>query len=258
MYIIIPRKLILFLVYICGIGIFSMEYVLAQENAEQIIEEGLSADIDLNFRIKTGNVDVMDTGSNFRFEYKNRKNLTFFVWNMQYAIKENNKFMNRGFAHIRYNRITKKVIWEFYVQQSFNEFIRLTSRTLAGVGGKFILWEGEKPIIHFGSSYMVEREHIDISSGSIEKPITVNQRLSNYLAFNWNPSNRVDLVNSIDFQPRIDRFSDIRILNTFVLKMGFTSRLSTKMIITFGYDSNPPDKIGRSDFEISNTLGVSF
>ncbi len=257
------HRLILFLVCICSIGIFSTAHGLAQVNTEQMrggsSDQGLSGDIDLNFRIKTGNVDVVDTGSSLRFEYQGGKNRTFLVTNIQYATKESDPFINRGFTHIRYNRTAATtVIWELYTQHQFNEFIRLFSRTLVGAGGRFVLREEEQSTIYLGSSYMVEREHIDVASGSIDKSVTWTHRWSNYCVVNWRSSGRAVLVNSLYVQPRIDGFDDLRILNEFELKTALTSRLSTTLQMSIRYDGNPPSEVEKTDLEIRNTLGISF
>ena len=127
------------------------------------------------------------SGLNIRVE----KNRTFLVTNIQYATKESDPFINRGFTHIRYNRTAATtVIWELYTQHQFNEFIRLFSRTLVGAGGRFVLREEEQSTIYLGSSYMVEREHIDVASGSIDKSVTWTHRWSNYCVVNWRSSGR--------------------------------------------------------------------
>ena len=243
--------------------IFGVAPVFSQVNTEQMrsksAEEGFSGYFDLNLRLKTGNIEIFDTGGGLRLEHQSGSYLTFLVTNIQYAAKKSDPFINRGFTHIRSNRtVSPRLKWEVYSQHEFNEFFRLFSRALLGTGGRFAIHESTRSAFYYGSSYMLEREHIDVIPGSKEKSKTWSHRWSNYIVMNWQASGEAALVNSLYIQPRFNGFDDVRILNEFELRTALTTRLSTTLQISIRYDSEPPVRVKNTDAEIRNSLRLVF
>lgn len=85
--------------------IFSTASLLPQVNIEKNRnlgeDEKFAGSVDFNLQVKSGNVDVLDAGTGIGFQYDAGRNFLFLISNAQYATKNSNTFINRGFAHLR-------------------------------------------------------------------------------------------------------------------------------------------------------------
>ncbi|MFC1554241.1 DUF481 domain-containing protein [candidate division KSB1 bacterium] len=237
--------------------------VFAQVNTERMRleseKEGLYFTLDFNLRLKTGNVDIFDSGTGIRIDKLSEDHVTFFVTNIQYASKKSKPYINKGFSHLRYNyRLNDFIKWELFAQHEFNEFTRLFSRTLTGTGFRFSLLNHTKLNINYGSTFMLEHEHLDITGGSDEPNRVRAYRWSNYLVTGINLSDNSNIMNSVYFQPRLDNFSDLRVLNEFVLLSGITDKVQLTVRLNIRYDSKPVIGIKKLDTELLNGVRLLF
>ncbi|MFC1563290.1 DUF481 domain-containing protein [candidate division KSB1 bacterium] len=237
--------------------------VSAQVNTERMrlerVENGFSGRISINFSLKSGNVEVFETGSGLRLQLDADKQRAFVVGNLNFAKNRSVKLINRGFAHLRYNYLFRKSTrLEYFAQLEFNEFTRLFNRKLMGAGIKFDLYSGNDKGIYYGSSVMYESEHIDILKDSQDVSRTNRFRWSNYLVIKWDSGNGSALVNSIYIQPVFDEFNDIRILDEFDLQAGITSSLALVLSLRFRYDNLPPSGVKKADLEFMNSISYTF
>lgn len=238
-------------------GVYSQVNVEAMRNSQRT--DGLHGMLEMNLRINSGNIEIFDIGSGLRLEYNKRNHAIMLVTNAQYATEKSARFINRGFAHIRYNlNLRNNFIWELFTQNEFNEFTRLFSRALAGTGARFVLLENEKEGIYFGTSYMVEREHLDIASGSSEKSKIWSNRWSNYLVFKFSWEGGASLVNTIYSQSNMSAFDDVRFLNDLTVITELTGRLRLTVTAHIKYDSRPPHGVKKTDIEFRNGLMYTF
>ncbi|MCH8286102.1 DUF481 domain-containing protein [candidate division KSB1 bacterium] len=242
---------------------FLISCLKSQVNVEAMrgmtTNSGLKGEFDFNLRLIAGNVEIFDLGSGIRLEYQKGSNLGFIVSNVQYATKKSEQFINRGFTHIRYNYSARRnAVWELYSQYEFNEFIKLFSRILIGTGGRFTLREFERSTVILGTSYMLERENLDIKPGNDDKPLMWAHRWSNYVVVKFVSENRFSFLNTIYLQPKIDKFDDIRILNDMTIESDLTGRLKLTVSLHFRYDSFPPSGVKKTDFELRNGFKVLF
>jgi len=235
----------------------------AQVNTERMRigsdHKGLSGFFDINLRVKSGNVEIFDTGSGLRLGYSGNRFMTFIVSNIQYATKKSKTFINRGFTHIRYNRnFHPRCTFEVFTQYEFNEFIRLLSRTLVGTGARIPLLKRDQFTLFYGSTYMHEWEHLNVRAGSGDIAKSSINRWSNYLVTNWQSKHDAAFVNTVYIQPRFDDFNDIRILNEMALQAKVSSWLSITLTFNLRFDSKPPSGVKKTDIELKNSLRLSF
>ncbi len=235
---------------------------LSQVNTEKMRVEkddnGFTGRINISLKYRSGNVDLIDTGSGLRLQFKKNKHTSFVVNNIQFAENKSLKLINKGFSHIRYNyAISKDIRWEIFNQYEFNEFTRLFNRRLLGTGIRKNMISDTNINLVLGSSFMFEYEHLDLPGNSVHKRKSNDIRWSNYFITNWSNKNAA-LVNSVYFQPVVNSFDDYRILDEFELQTVIKGDFSLSLSISLRYDSKPPDNVKSTDLGIFNGLTYSF
>lgn len=257
----------------------------AQVNTEKLRkanrEEGFSGHVDASFALRRGNVNLLRIGSGFRVQYEtlhdkdgdgNRasKDLVFIVGDLTFGEKIksgiSDRFINNGFAATRWTRMWHpRVGSEVFAQAQFNEFIRLKSRGLGGLGVRAVVVESKVADVYVGSGYMLEYERLDVPAGCGDDATAdctedANHRWTNYLAFSIKLlDGKLTLQNTAYAQPRFDRFSDYRLLSEGALTVSVNSLFSLGIALNLRYDSEPPtDDLERLDLEVKNVFKFSF
>ncbi len=161
---------------------------------------------------------------------------------------------NEWYLHLRYTRMQwKHVGADFYVQQQFDEFHRLISRTLLGTGIRGVVFNNKRVGLWFGSGYMAEAETRNLPELS-EEPVDVqNHRWSNYATLSWHiVPDHLHLSNTVYYQPRFDDFNDIQALGEGKVNVPVSDRISLGLSWVLRYDSMPPADVEPLDVK---TLG---
>ena len=165
---------------------------------------------------------------------------------------------NEWYLHLRYTRMQWKNLGaDFYVQQQFDEFHRLISRTLVGTGLRGVVFNNKTIGLWFGSGYMAEAETRSLPELS-EEPVDVqNHRWSNYLTLNWQIiPERLHFSNTAYYQPRFDDFNDIQALNEGKLNVPMSDKISVGASWIVRYDSMPPADVQPMDVKILGFVNV--
>ena len=148
---------------------------------------------------------------------------------------------NSGLVHLRYGRdATEWLRPEVFTGVSYDEFLYLERRWIAGGGPRFTLAEGESGRAHFGASWMWEREASN-PQVVLEPPTRTVQRLSTYLSGSAPVSGEVTVRAALYFQPAFRDLSDHRVLSDVLLSVDVAERWETGVEFETRYDSDPPD-----------------
>lgn len=261
-------------------GLILTSLLSAQVNTEAMRKEdltpGLHTTLGADLGYIAGNSNLLQVRSNLRFDYLSGGNHFFLVIEYQQGRKDERRFINKGFAHLRGMKalgrsttgeaLTPRLHVEGFLQREFNEFIDLEDRQLAG-GGLRIRWhqrqgtaETPPPLqLNTGVGFMWEREQIDTTSPETnDKPVTDIIRSTNYLVVRWNIDNRLALFSTTYYQFDLRRLSDYRVLWEGRLNFTITKRLSLTVNLNLRYDSEPPRGIKPLDLEITNGISYSF
>lgn len=208
-----------------------------------------------------GNSSLLTYKTNARLDHRTTFGHTFVVGQFQQGRKDEQVFINKGFLHLRGVRhLRADLAMEGFVQQEFNEFINLGSRSLLGGG---IRWErvragdstGAGWKINLGLGAMWEREE---QTGQDEGLVQL-LRSTNYLVLRWSPDERLTMSSTTYFQVDIDNFSDYRILWDGGLQVALSHRLALNVKVDLRYDSDPPSDVEKSyDMELTNGISYSF
>jgi hypothetical protein len=256
----------------------------AQVNTEKLRkaarQPGFGGNLTASGALRKGNTDNFRLTGGFRIQYETLKprssttakaqtqDLVFVVGNLVFADKASDdareRFINRGFAHVRWSRWwTERVATEVFAQVQYNEFIRLLSRTLGGVGARVTLLESTTADAYVGTGYMFEREALDIPDGRRPETECVTcqfHRWTTYVALSVKLiEDRLGLINTLYVQPRFDDFSDYRLFSDGSLTISANDLISLSIGLLVRYDSRPPlDDVDALDITVKNTLKLSF
>ena len=164
----------------------------------------------------------------------------------------------KWFAHVRHNlQINPDLWWEEYGQLESDRFRRVRLRELVGTGPRMRAIHHEVFELFFGSSYMIENSQLDSIDADPEGQGTF-ERWSNYVAATFNPDERI-VISTVNYvQPRIDRFSDYKILSVSGVDFKITKRLHSRVDATARYESRAPSDVRQVDLELKSSLEIVF
>lgn len=258
-------------IFTLACGVLTPAVAGAQVNSERIrvgkIEDGFHASIDGALTVKAGNVDYVSLTAATRVEYKKGIHTPFVVGNVAFAENAGETIISNGFAHLRWTAMWhERVGSEIFLQLQFNKFTALQLRQLVGAGARFVLYDGERFEAFAGTGYMIEHERLDREQIGIFDPADpryhplrpINHRSTSYFSFRAQLTENTHVNNTIFFQPRVDRFSDLRLLNEVGLEVSLTEYVSLLVGAVYLYDSDPPFTIKRSDLTSINRVRVTF
>ena len=207
-----------------------------------------------------GNSNLVDLKGGLRFDYLAPGGHVFLVSQYQRGLQDTALFINKGFVHlrgVRYLRPGRAL--EGFVQQEFNEFINLRSRSLVGGGLRL---EFPSPTdstagalgLNLGIGLMWEREAL---TGEAQETVTL-LRSTNYVVLRWALDDRLALSSTAYFQVDTGSLSDYRIIWDGGLSITVYRRLALNLKVNLRYDSEPPGDIKPYDIELTNGLSYSF
>ena len=86
----------------------------------------------------------------------------------------------------------------------------------------------------------------------------VDHRLSNNVFANWIINERLQIVYTNYFQPRINDFKDFRILSRLSVSVPFFSHVEIELSKSMACDRCPPSAADNLDISLDNTLCISI
>ncbi|NND52919.1 MAG: DUF481 domain-containing protein [Flavobacteriaceae bacterium] len=205
-------------------------------------------------------------GALYKFRSKNDRNdelnnKLFFLANYNLNRSEGQDFNNKWFLHLRYNKEIPnfpskdiRIRLEGFLQTQKNDLLSINERSVLGAGIRLKLvedMEGKNSFhLYIGSAYMYEIEHTN--SLNLD---TYNHRNSSYLTANFDfGEDKLQLVNTIYYQPLFQDFQNYRLAEEFSAEMPLSHSLSFKT--TFTYFLNNKTPLG--DAEFTSHIGLGF
>ncbi|MEZ4874235.1 MAG: DUF481 domain-containing protein [Flavobacteriaceae bacterium] len=215
---------------------------------------GWSGAMNLNFELKRNTNDFVSLGSNIHLQYKMEKHLVLFKNDVSFEKIEGENFDNSLVSHFRYNyRFHERIAWEAFLQGQYNKINLINFRGLLGTGPRFKLTNSEKYKCYLGTLAMFEYEEVDDGT-----PYQRNFRGSTYFSFSLYPSDRVSLVSTTYYQPKLDAFSDYRISSETALLVTLFTNFGLQINYLFTYDAFPAIGIPKSQYKFNTGFTYSF
>lgn len=224
-------------------------------------EQGLYTKISFNLAYTDGNTNVKDLKTSFRSDYFNKGHHAFLAASLQRGEKDDERYMNRGFAHLRMMKpVTDRFTLEGFVQSEYDDFTLLEDRRLIGAGVRIAV-TGEKKKdedsylnLYVGLGMMKEREVLDLPAQTTSRI----SRSTNYLSCIWKLDERVNFSGTIYYQPRIADARDYRVLFDGGFEFDIMKQIAFNLSVNYRYDSEPPSGIEKYDLEFLNGITIKF
>lgn len=249
-------KSLFFTIFFGIIFIANAQIVNIESKRYKTDTTGWEGSIDTKFNLEKNiqRIFSIGIGSHLQYKTKNTKSLYLLLTDFNFLRAKDEKFVNGGFVHLRYNyKVNKWLRMEAFFQTQYNRITKIKHRELVGVGPRFKLTNYDDLRIYVGTLYMFEYEKL-IDNITIEK----NHRWSSYLSISMFPRDNISISTTTYFQPKFNDFSDFRISTDNKLGIGITDKLSLNINFHLAYDANPPFEIPKLTYVLQNGLEVQF
>lgn len=202
-------------------------------------------------------VQIFQAGLDAKLQYKTKSNsgLWLILGNMDMLRVKSLKYVSNGMLHIRYNfKVNDWLRWEAFGQYQDNAVTQIDHRILLGTGPRFKLVDRKSFRMYLASLMMFENEK------EITKPAVIHNdiRNSSYLSFTWLPASNLELVSTSYLQPKMDQFSDNRILNQVSFKVKATPHFSMSIKWNYLHDKFPAGKAPKTVYTFGTGLNYEL
>ncbi|HEX5555854.1 MAG TPA: DUF481 domain-containing protein [Chitinophagaceae bacterium] len=248
--------IILLFFFTCLTSFFSYGQIVNVESMRIAMDStGWAGSMGGDFTLTKNTARIFSANAYGTVQLKTKKNLYLFLGNYGFLKGDTEKFIDNAFLHFRFDHsLTSFLQWEFFVQYQNNKITKIAKRFLLGSGPRFKLPTPEKLKTFLGIDFMYEYEE------EISAPVITHRvfRNSSYLAFTYKPTAYLQLVSTTFYQPRLDQFSDFRILNQETATFTITKKLSVTLNWDFLYDAVPVADIPKDNFTFSTGFKYLF
>ena len=198
---------------------------------------------------------LLQVGSSLATQWKTKdfNSILYFIGNVNLARSQAQDFRNSWFFHLRYNQKLSE-LWriEGFLQSQNNELLSINARNLAGAGIRLKFISTLNVKAYLGNSYMYEVEESDAFNLTF-----YNHRNSSYLSLSVRlAEGKLDLTNTLYYQPLYRDFSNYRILQQLKTEVPITKKL--KFSGLFNYFLNSTTPAGNSEYSSDLSLGLTF
>jgi len=247
----------LLLIFTLGSSLFLQSQIVNIENLRKEKDSiGWSGHASLEFSIEKNRNRILAFSNQLKVQYKAKKSTLFFINDLDFKEINDATIVNNSTQHLRFSHpISKKVSYEAFLQLQTDKISEINLRALVGSGFRFSLHQSEKSNFFLGTTLMFEYED---SLEELLDDIHRDVRSSNYLSFKIHPNKNITIVSASYFQPRIDKFSDYRILSETSLIFTIAKNLKFTTSFNYLFDAFPATNAVKEEFELSNGLVYFF
>jgi hypothetical protein len=235
-------------------GIVNVQSILAAD-----ADEGFSGAVTASADWRTGNTELLVLSAAPIARLRVGKSLGIAIARGEFGKAANARIIGNTFAHLRFRReLHPRVLAEVFAQHEFDQFRRLNTRALAGLGPRVAIVDRGKLELAIGVAYMLEYEELRNDMEPDAGETDLQHRASSYLSLRYAIDERLQVVETAYAQPRLTDASDVRLLSEsqLVVKVSKTLALTTSFMIA--YDSAPPNAIEKRDTALKSSITVNF
>ena len=235
----------------------------AQVNTEALRvgdpKPGLSGTLGAGLDLKRGAVDYLELVGNGQIIYFQDIHTVLLNGSGGYGNTQGERFQSRAFGHLRWTAMWHPRLGsELFLQLEYDQFLRQQIRGLAGAGGRWRAFANETFETFFGLAYMLEREVLNIEPDNPHPRRSLNHRLTSYISLKWNPNDRVQLVQTLYVQPRLDDPIDVRMLEQADIRVAMVEQLGLKTSVTVHFDNRPPAGVPKANLALTQGVDVTW
>lgn len=246
-----------------GVVLFAVsaeaQIVNVQSRFADALPEGLHGAAEASTDWRTGSNDYLTLKGAVTAHYKNDPSLVLMLVSGEYGVASELRTLAKTLEHLRYRHHWSEH-WssEFFLQHEYDGFRRLTSRGLAGVGGRYQFVSEKRGSLALGVAGMFDFEKLTVGEFSDSGRTYDQARFSSYAIGRLLLAEGVNLVQTLYYQPKMDDFADWRLLEEASLVVQPTKRFGISVGVVIAYDSRSPESVARLDTQVKSTLGISF
>lgn len=213
------------------------------------------------FRINgaSGNTDRIVGSISTMNAYQTQKNEFLFLMNYEYGAARDVKNSNKGSSHLRYAyHFDRFPTLEQFIQVQFDEFKRLRSRTLVGLGLRESLWSQPKLTLFVGAGAFHEWERLNegVNLTSHENDWRASFYLS--LLYKLDQEDKFQGTLITYFQPQVQALEDNRLIIDHGLRVKINSFIFYNLNLILSRDTRPPMNVRRTDWVYTTGFSVEY
>ncbi len=223
-------------------------------------KDDITGQVELKLNWREGNNPLFDLGGAGSLIVKRGSLLALVLARGEYGTSRGLTLTQKSFEHVR-ARVTLDCVWrwEAFAQHEYDRFRRLSLRAVAGTGPALQIVNQDDVAVLAGAAYLYEYEELDTRKGTIDAGLRTSfHRASLYTTGHENLGSGVAIVETVYFQPRIDRPSDFRVLGELAVQSKLSTRIALKDSFTVAYDATPPDGVKTYDTALEISVIVTF
>ncbi|MFP3948406.1 MAG: DUF481 domain-containing protein [Longimicrobiales bacterium] len=221
--------------------------------------EGTSGSLSSDLIVQTGNTDFVRIGVEGRLYIVEDSTTTLMVGNGGLGFLGTSRFASSGLFH--YRKTYESFRWispEWYGQVNYDRARNLRFRTVAGGGIRSPVVRGDWGHVGAGTGLMLEDERLALPDTADHPDHTTVVRSSSYGNFRITFEGGLVITSTTYLQPRLGRFTDIRILEDLAFSSPVTERLALAVSFDLRYDSVPPDGLAALDTRLRTGLTLTY
>ena len=216
-------------------------------------------DVDLTITGTTGNSDTQKASFNSQFSWISDKSINLFIMGHQYGESKSIRNVNNSFLHYRYiHKLNDYYDWELFTQVEKNEFTRLVYRGLIGTGFRYSLARSDTHHAFLGFGAFQSKEEIAKTAGLTDDGVEEYARANIYFLSKYKIKPTLSFTNTLYYQPRLDRTSDVRALLQSSLDIKLNDQLSFRIKLDITHDSEPSQSVKETDISYMTGLVMRF
>ncbi|RKG55966.1 DUF481 domain-containing protein [Corallococcus sp. AB011P] len=235
------------------------QIVNVQALFDEKAEPGPAAAIELGGDWRTGSTELFSIRGSLVGQLRSERGVWLGVIRGEYSFASGERIVSQVLEHVRYRRwFTDVLSGEVFAQHEYNEFRRLQLRALLGAGPRFVLLNEDRLGFTFGVALMLEYERLRKDGEPDAGDRYMDPRVSSYLLGRVKLMENINLVETVYFQPRVTRPSDLRVLNETIFAVTPNPRVTVGIGFNLTYDSAPPATVPALDTQLRTTVGVKL
>lgn len=220
---------------------------------------GVSGGAELSMDWRTGSTKLVVARGLVLGQWRTAKHTVLGVVRGEYGFAQDELIVSKFLEHLRYRyRFMDWLAGETFAQHEIDAFRRLRLRALVGAGPRFTLKSTEDASLVLGTAMMLEYEQLRHDDAPDAGAETLDLRLSNYVMGRVRLMENMSLTETLYVQPRLTRFSDVRLLNETLLLVEPNKRFTFSIGFILTYDAAPPATVPPMDTQLRSGIGVKF
>ncbi len=234
--------------------------ILNTERFQLAEVDGPHLTLNLSATGRRGNTELFVADASGIAGIQRERHWTRVIFGGSYLRADETSILNNRFVQLRYSWIPNEQFQTFhFVQLQRNDNLKLRSRLLVGSGAQARVASGERRSLSLGTGAMLEWEELQADAVAPGvSPDTRALRMANLAVYRHDLASGATILNILFFQPRIDDFGDLRVLNDLGITFPVTEQVRLTFTGEWRRDTRPPEALGRDDLIFRAGVSIDF